>query len=485
MKSAKYLTDKVHHQVDKAESPFISMQLLPRLLIVGVVVAYLLFIGIQQRFSPTPTPTIGWVFLALTVNLALLLVPIIFYKPSYGWFHPLVFFSIFVGLLEHLRQSSVYINGLWWHLALPGWSQESLTLLIAYSLALNSVGLVAYYFGFFYSPRLSVPQVTFSQPRHIALKTMLVVIFSVGVFAAYMQTRGGLVAHILSWAQGRNTVLAGQFYWNFFIQFGLVACLIWLAVDRKVHLKPMFWGCAGTLLIVKFFTAGSRSSIIYSLVLGVLVWQLRERKIAAGKLLVTALLSLIIISVLGSFRNSTYTNEIDWNSLTEFSSGFTSATGELDKRSGPGNGLFAILALVPEQVNFLYGSSYLALLTLPIPKALWAGKPGLIGGVVGTTFFSDTTGGVPPGPVGEAYWNFGILGILVLFFLFGVFNKWLADAFCKYATEPAAIVLYVITLYLFEPSGVGIPNWLDSLLPAIVLLQLFGAISFRRSAKKA
>lgn len=485
MKNAN-LVAGIHRQIDEPESPFISMQLLHRSLIIAVIAIYLIFVGVQGRFTPTPTSASGWVFLALAVNLSLLLLPVIFYKPSYGWFHPLVF-GIFTALLDHLRKTFIYINGLHWHDALLGWNAERLTVLVADDLALSTVSLVAYYIGFFFSPTFGVPRVTFSQPRHLGLKTLLIVTFSTVVFAAYMESRGGIIAHLISWGRGRSTELAGQFYWDFFIQFGLVACLLWLAIDRKSHLQPIFWGCAVTLLVITFLTSGSRSSVIYCIILGLLVWQLRERKIAGAKLIIGVVLSLVILSVLGEFRNSMSRGEIDWNILTHSSSSsssnesvFGSATGELEERSGAGNGTFPILALVPNEVDFLYGSSYLAVLTLPIPRVLWPEKPGLVGGLVGDTFFAGSPFGVPPGPTGEAYWNFGIAGVLVVFFLFGVFHKWLSSALRKYASEPAALVPYVLTLYIFKPSGPGLHHWLYSLIPAIVLLYAVGAISFRR-----
>lgn len=88
MKSIAQAGVTAHARWHAAESPFISMQLLHRSLIIAVIVIYLLFVGVQGRFSPTPTGALGWVLLALTVNLSILLVPVIFYKPSYGWFHP-------------------------------------------------------------------------------------------------------------------------------------------------------------------------------------------------------------------------------------------------------------------------------------------------------------------------------------------------------------------------------------------------------------
>jgi hypothetical protein len=147
-------------------------------------------------------------------------------------------------------------------------------------------------------------------------------------------------------------------------------------------------------------------------------------------------------------------------------------------------GVFPILALVPHEVDFLYGSSYLAVLTLPIPKALWAEKPGLIPGLVGQTFYGADIG-MPPGPIGEAYWNFGIPGVLIAFFIFGILCKWLAATFCQYATEPVAISLYVMTLFLLsEPSGLSAVLWLTSLVPALLFLFSVGAIGFGQKSQQ-
>jgi oligosaccharide repeat unit polymerase len=136
---------------------------------------------------------------------------------------------------------------------------------------------------------------------------------------------------------------------------------------------------------------------------------------------------------------------------------------------------------VPEKVDFIHGSSYLALLTLPVPRAIWPEKPGMVDGRVGEAFYGVTYG-IPPGPIGEAYWNFGIPGILLVFFLLGAFYKWLSEWFQQYAQQPTVLVLYIITLFqLAELSSSAILDWLLGLVPFLIILRLIGAIAFRRT----
>lgn len=485
MKTVSQPLQKAQNRESQPESAFLAITPFYRALIIGILIIYLLAIGLQGLLVLSSVSSVGWVFLALVLQCILLAIPFLFYRPTYGWLHPLIF-SILFALVNHLRRTDTYLNGLQWHMALPGWDAHDLTPLVVYEGVLRSVALVAYYLGFFLCPTPAIPKLTFGKPRYLGFKTLLAVLFSTGIFLAYMQSRGGVVSHLLSWARGRNVELAGEFYWQILIQSGLIACLLWFAIDRKVFLQPLFWGCTGISFITTFLSGGSRSSVIFIVMMALLVWILRERQVDPVKIVTIAVIGLLLFGALGNFRNSTATGEVDWKVLIGASTGTESDTSAiasgLDEAAMRGTvvaGVFPILALVPQQVNFLYGSSYLAVLTLPIPKGLWPEKPGLIPGMVGETFYGMDVG-MPPGALGEAYWNFGIPGILIVFFLFGLFGQWLAATFRQYAAQPVAIVLYVITLFvLSEPSSMTVVMWLTTLLPAMIFLLSIGVLSLR------
>lgn len=68
----------------------------------------------------------------------------------------------------------------------------------------------------------------------------------------------------------------------------------------------------------------------------------------------------------------------------------------------------------------LYGTPYLSIFTLPVPRSLWPDKPGLNEGVVSISTPTRplaTVGGVPS-LVGDLYLNFGIAGLTVGAFCF-------------------------------------------------------------------
>ena len=144
-------------------------------------------------------------------------------------------------------------------------------------------------------------------------------------------------------------------------------------------------------------------------------------------------------------------------------------------------GSLPVLARVPERVPLLMGSSYLAAVAVVVPRKVWKGKPRQVGGLTGMTFF-NTHAGVPPGPVAEAYWNFHIPGVLIVFGLLGMFHRWLANTYLHYAASPGAIAVYVATLiYTYSPGSTAIVGAVLNLGPMVFIMLAHRLIARRPS----
>lgn len=91
---------------------------------------------------------------------------------------------------------------------------------------------------------------------------------------------------------------------------------------------------------------------------------------------------------------------------------------------------------VPYHFNYIYGRSYVSLLFGFIPRAIWSKKPLSYSSDIAfrqrTNFpiesvedwYSVSQYSLSPGFVGEAYANFGMLGVILLSYLFGVFTRY-------------------------------------------------------------
>lgn len=484
---------RIRRSPKQRASLFLEIRPNSRMVLTGVALISLLWEVVKFMLSSTPASQSA--ALAGIVYGLLVLAPIFFYRPSYGWFHPLIFSAVkflIVNLLVLLPNiltlfnngPSAIVYSLKSHDALPGWNPESLTQLIAYESLLGSLGLVAYYFGFFCGLTPKPPRVDFRFPFKISRKVLLFIVFTVAIFAVYIYSKGGIVQYLLSWAElGRRGAIGGYGPVLVLMSTASLLCLIWFALDRKVYLKPLFWLASGAALTMNFLTTGSRSSVIYPIILGLLLWILRERKIPSTRILIFLIVCILLLGILGNFRRSlTFRGELDWSLLTnvpaaiEATLGTEEKAGELAVRSGSRKGSLPILALVPDRVDLLYGKSYLPILTVFIPRALFPEKPRAGDVLVAQTFF-NVPGGIPPGAVAEAYWNFHIPGVILVFFLFGIFHKWLVKGFLRYAHQPAASILYLITLFQVVPSSTPIVKWLLTILPVLVIMYLFRVLS--------
>jgi oligosaccharide repeat unit polymerase len=449
-----------------------------RVLLVLAYLAYLGWAGYAGAVNHVPASFVMWVSLAIYVLMRL--VPLVFYRDDQsGWFHPLVFSSLFA-LPYLLREAPAFAVGMRVHAALPGRTPWELDRLYAYELVLTSVGLAFYYLGF-YIPRVPpVPRLRFGPVRWLRTKALFATAVAGVVLLAFVARRGGLIAHMLSWARGRTVGLAGEGYWLWFALVGGAAVFIWFALDRRAMRQPVFWAAVLAVSAFNFIASGSRSAVILPVLSAFMLWVFRERKIPVVRGAALMVAGMMTLGALGAVRLSTWKGSVDWGAAfaSRDTDGGQGVASELAGRSLQWRGTTAILGRVPREDNYIYGSSFAALLTLPVPRKLWPGKPVQVGGRMGRTFY-DVTAGMPPGIIGEAYWNFGLLGIPLVFFCFGMFHRWLANFIRCYPREPVAMAIYVTLVLLAQPSSGGILATLLKSSPLFLLAVLFGAMKLR------
>ena len=463
-------------------SPFMPIPPMYRMLALAAFAGTVLIIAIVALNNQMVGAEI--VIPALAVFAVVQAGPLIWYRRSFGWFHPLVFSALFA-LASLWRNLPLYTEGLQQNDGLPGYNLDELASLMAASLLLTALAQLAYYAGFCLGPNVPVIKLSFPRPRRVGIKAFVIVIVSTLLLIMYILGRDGLSAYLLLLGQGRSTLidqglLSGE--WVIITRVSVVACLIWLMLDDRAVRQPLFWISALLSLVSQYLVSLSRSSVIYFFITALLVWTIRARKLDVIKVVLAVAIAMVLVGGLGTFRTSMWSGVVDWDAMVETApiEAFTRGVDELRYRGNELNPIFPILARVPHEVDLLYGRSYLPLLSLPVPRALWRDKPRSAGTVVGEIFL-NTSAGVPPGAIGEAYWNFHVPGVLFVFALFGVFQRWVARSFQRYGATPAAILMYGVTLFLFNsPDVLTAVNWLYTIFLLLALLRLFGALSLER-----
>jgi len=466
------------NRIDLSASPFVPMKPIHRYLIIGFYWLWMFAVSLGALINQTAGAE--WVIPMLIIFTIVSIFPLLLYKETYGWFHPVIF-GLVLSIDGLLRTWPQYVWGISYHDALPGYSIERLANLTAYSLGINTISLLSYYGGFAWAPAGVLPRLSFTQPKQLSKKVIITVIGTVTLFLIYLQSQGGLNAHLLAfWGGGRGNAIeagSGVGLWTVLVRAGLISCFIWLATNHQAPKQWVFYICFGVSLATDFLISGSRGALISSVSFGLLLWMFQERRILFTPLLVAGLSGIVILSALGELRISTYRGTVDWSAITRISwvDDFNNGIEEIRQRSTERGGPLPVYAYVPDQIDLLYGQTYITLLTTPIPRALWPTKPRAIGALSGETFY-NTNAGVPIGSVGEAYWNFHIPGVIIVFGLFGMFQKWLMLFFSRYRQQPVLILFYLYTLYYLEPSVKTITNWLQATVTLVLLAWLYGLI---------
>ncbi|HEU4885894.1 MAG TPA: O-antigen polymerase [Longimicrobium sp.] len=480
-------------------NPFVPIAWPWRVGILAFVLLYrVLLPGAQQILYPGSAP-LGAERMALDVVYEVaLFAPLFFYRREWGWLHPLLFpalFSVAKAVLSGPGQLLAPL-GLFYappdvplfHVALEQWSQHDIAMAMIKSRLIMLLGLTAYYVGFFLAPRPRVPVVEYLRARAAAPKALAVVGFSLVLFAVFMRMRGGIGAHLASFGLGRFRAVAGLGHFSVLILTGTTAALIWFAVDATTTRKPLFWATAALVIPISFLLSGSRSSVIDAAVLFVVVWMIRTQKVPAARGVLLGMTAIFLVGALGALRESTYTGQVDWTILTDVNVAEMVVAGQEEMHNRGETGAFLpLVAKVPDRVDFLYGQSYLAAILFFVPRAVWPEKPRGVGPMTNAYIYHEEAmrpgeiiqgAGIPPGAMGEAYWNFYYPGVVMIYLLYGMFHWWLAALLRRNAAIPAVWVLYALTL-LMNPTSSEIVGWLQSIIPGIAIMWWMGVLRRR------
>ena len=146
------------------------------------------------------------------------------------------------------------------------------------------------------------------------------------------------------------------------------------------------------------------------------------------------------------------------------------------------NTFAAVIADTPRSQPYLYGESYLPLLTKFIPRFLWPGKPLENFGNVWANRYGylglnnvSTSFNLPWMP--EMYMNFGIFGISAVNFLVGILFALLAKAFWSRALDPSNFAFGMILgmpLFFVESN---LSMLLGELIILVITLYIIGRLA--------
>jgi oligosaccharide repeat unit polymerase len=446
--------------------------------ILAFIAAFAILVGVENIVSGQGNLL---VLSLLLVYLFLLSLPIAFIRDGGGWLHPLVVTTMLWGLgRDAIPKAGVYAYGLQGHLALPGYSQADLDAVVAFALGLEIIGLMAVFAGFAATPMLRIMARRHRVPLlagGVQLKMLCIALIALIAFYILVRAAGSWQGVLLQRgmrADQRIYADVGK-HWNTFIGSLRIACVVWFALDSRAVRSALFWGLFALSLGIYFAVTGSRGGVIIPIFALVALYAVRRRRMPLARGLAVVLLAVAALGVLGDFRAATR----DAASLsdvvveTRISAALINGIGTLTHYGGEKSGIYGIVGRVPHQVDHLWGESYGAILGAVIPRVLWPQKPKAGGRLNAERIFDRPFDGIPPGNVGEAFWNFGVPGVILIMFLWGAALRLMAVQVRSNPANPSMWLLYILTIVVLQPNSVTFFNWLHIIVAAVGALWWF------------
>lgn len=314
---------------------------------------------------------------------------------------------------------------------------------------------------------------------------IILLLFSV----AWMARGVALVSGGYYWIHVNEVYLFGR--WSsvigLFARLGLIVpILIWLLVDKNPRWRLWAYLATATELIW-ILPSGRRESILVVLFGLILVSWWRSKQLPRGVIVGLLLGALIAMPILGEYRTTiglfTEVNHVSIgssiNAIQEARDRFEDSSdgtllGYVDDfitRLYDGQHLGYLLKHYREVYDWEYGKTYYTRLPfLLLPYFVYSDRP--ISQVPIDNWFKLVSGGSSPTTfLGEAYINFGYVGIPIMAFLIGIILGAYDTVFYRRQTD-----IFVVAIYLFIGSSIprmvsgNLVTWLGDLRNAVLLV---------------
>jgi hypothetical protein len=268
-------------------------------------------------------------------------------------------------------------------------------------------------------------------------------------------------------------------HWFAFAQMGILGVALWAFSDKRIFKSWYFLPLFATVLVTGFIVSGNRTSIVMSCVLIYGAWSLSSKKLISPVVIAMAVGLLIALGAASLVR------EEGFSKLQR--SGYDVGTREegfLEKllhirseRAIEGSASLGVLMALDDGMPFLFGESYRSIAYIPFPSALLSdAKPPAGGRLAAKELAGRTDTAWPISPVVAAYWNFGVLGVVVSGLIYGLFSGFIYRVMLNNLDSTILLVGYFSYVTRFSVGSDGFYKFFQVAIPLIALYFLLKAL---------
>lgn len=292
-------------------------------------------------------------------------------------------------------------------------------------------------------------------------KIIIFIVFclSAGILSIFfmIQKSGGMLAYLIG-ISNRTTLFMNYAYLNEVIklsQFGLYVFFIFcfLKAKKTVYTLPIFLIILFVVLMVNLLT-GSRGQLVEILTYLLFIYNYYVKRIKWRNLLIPILLAALLFTLLGDIRTQLGQGILEGKQI-ELKNSFLKHVAA----SAEGFTTSAKLIInVPDNTGYYFGKTYLEAPLALIPRILYPDKPvgasWVLNKIIDDNEFNYTTdmnvgiSGSGASLFHESFINFGVLGVMVGYFIQGILLRAYYIYICKNSQNKFALLLCVYLINL-------------------------------------
>ncbi|MCG1010973.1 oligosaccharide repeat unit polymerase [Salinicoccus sp. ID82-1] len=268
-------------------------------------------------------------------------------------------------------------------------------------------------------------------------KSIGIILIFIGLtsYAVIFFLQGGLQG-VIAGLNNRVEAYAGMGYFKLLTTLITVGSLLLLSTGKKK--LSFFFTLIAFIFLVSY---GGRSTAFFSSIFPFLVfYHYKYKNLRFITLVPLAFIMMIFAIALGNYR---LYNEfrLEFSNIYEILSkvGMSIQGGEILPS--------LVGSLMEGKIDYQYGAILFNILYAPIPSSIWQSKPPIDeSGVVGRALMGNEYWGLPPGPYGLAFYNFGFIGVILIAFVTGyIINKFYYKMVVNEFSD-SALIFYIMTI---------------------------------------
>jgi hypothetical protein len=292
--------------------------------------------------------------------------------------------------------------------------------------------------------------------KRLRLLAIVLIVASVGFLLVLISLRGGLALHLADMARGRFRSMAGLGPLVAAVDLGLIALMVWVAARPEDVKSPVFVILMICAAAGQFISNGARGAAFAVFMMVGLTWALRTRRIPWRLALILIPLFFLAFGALNIIRTSGLagggaTQAIEQASTKDI---LSRAEEEIDLRRSLESTVPVISYGHEIMGGPLWGSSYGAAIFAFVPHWIWPEKPRGPGSLYAQNFLGEVREGlaVPVNPTAEEYWNFGLIGVLLISAIYGALIRYAHHVYVRQEDNPFVTCAFVLVVTTFHPS---------------------------------